>query len=629
MKYNPRHLIYLLFRQIYRISMALFAPVFKKRQRLLVFLQRGREAFVELLNPVPPVEPAVEPEVDPREPIPEFILKELRTLHDIEPLLFPDATVRISIAQKTPLIGEHYICLRAAMRDSASHLLVICGEADHTAKGFIEAVREKAAGAVVINTGDSSSGVIASANVDVIEFGALCADLSPQDAQRLLARLILQLNPRVLHVTGSSLGFGMLESYGMALSSVIRIFVSVQPCSELSFEGRLRGDFLRLSSIWPALYGVFFDDAHWRQSMIELYAFDPGRLHMVCIDAPDGKGRKERFLKVLCEVGYMDSEHGISGDKAPTAIGLMPRGLCHGRTEVPLCGAAGPLVCPSEFTSIKAERGVYEQRLIDEPVLRETLSVFWADGVLNFGDYINSVLLQSFGIPSVIADAGSADLIGVGSILSLVPGSYKGIIMGAGFMWENNCRSFPLADCRLLRGRLTAQRCSAPKSTSFGDPGLLIGRFVGTPVETRYALGLVPHYVDADHPAIHKLLLRYPADITVIDVRQPVADVARAIAECSCIASSSLHGLIAADALGKPGMWLKLSDKVFGDGFKFRDYFSAFSSAEAIRNPMSITGDEELSTLIKSIPKPVSEVGEVIHRLEILFGDLSALIKKA
>ena len=47
------------------------------------------------------------------------------------------------------------------------------------------------------------------------------------------------------------------------------------------------------------------------------------------------------------------------------------------------------------------------------------------------------------------------------------------------------------------------------------------------------------------------------------------------ILECEVILSSSLHGIICGDAYGVPSYWIKLSDDVLGNGFKFKDYFES------------------------------------------------------
>jgi hypothetical protein len=61
---------------------------------------------------------------------------------------------------------------------------------------------------------------------------------------------------------------------------------------------------------------------------------------------------------------------------------------------------------------------------------------------------------------------------------------------------------------------------------------------------------------------------------TIIDVTRPPLEVIAAIAGCERIISSSLHGIVVADAFGLPRRW-ETFDRVQGRGFKFHDYSSA------------------------------------------------------
>ena len=55
-------------------------------------------------------------------------------------------------------------------------------------------------------------------------------------------------------------------------------------------------------------------------------------------------------------------------------------------------------------------------------------------------------------------------------------------------------------------------------------------------------------------------------------------ETATLIASCNFIISSSLHGLIAADSLNIPHVWMKISNKIIGGNWKFNDYFLSMNN---------------------------------------------------
>lgn len=59
------------------------------------------------------------------------------------------------------------------------------------------------------------------------------------------------------------------------------------------------------------------------------------------------------------------------------------------------------------------------------------------------------------------------------------------------------------------------------------------------------------------------------------------------------VVSSSLHGLIVADAYGIPSKWIKVSDKIYGDDFKYGDYYQSIGVKE--EKPLIV--NEQISTV--------------------------------
>jgi pyruvyltransferase len=114
-----------------------------------------------------------------------------------------------------------------------------------------------------------------------------------------------------------------------------------------------------------------------------------------------------------------------------------------------------------------------------------------------------------------------------------------------------------------------------------GDPGFLMPRLLGLRREREplFELGVVPHYVDREHPFVEAL--GQMDGVAVLDVTRPEAEFFPALCSCRAVISSSLHGLIFAESLGIPNLWIELSDRVIGEGFKFRDWFSLAAAPQA------------------------------------------------
>lgn len=244
------------------------------------------------------------------------------------------------------------------------------------------------------------------------------------------------------------------------------------------------------------------------------------------------------------------------------------------------------------------------------------LAAYWWNRLINAGDLVTPALLNDLGFTPVWEAPGRADAVAAGSILEHIPDNYAGCIIGAGFISAESRRQFSRAKMLAVRGRLTLDRTGAPADTRLGDPGLLTGRMLKTPMEKQYELGLVPHYTDFYDERIRLLCRRLGKKVKLIDLRRPPAAVLADLSACRAILSSSLHGLIFADGLGISSVWLVLSEKLSGGRFKFDDYYSAFGIR---REPGTITGRESSAELVSLVQPPPAGVSEVKENLEQAF----------
>ncbi|MEM1266220.1 MAG: polysaccharide pyruvyl transferase family protein [Pseudomonadota bacterium] len=215
--------------------------------------------------------------------------------------------------------------------------------------------------------------------------------------------------------------------------------------------------------------------------------------------------------------------------------------------------------------------------------MTEPLKLYWWNAEPNFGDAINPAIVAHVSGREVLwVPAAEAELLAIGSVLGFARARFERaplpFVWGAGALQPPTFLSEIEEAGRFcaVRGALTA--VTLPKFRgALGDAGLLCPRILPPPAE-RSGIGVVPHRVTWKKPeAIQRIR---QSGHKLIDVRNPDPwAVVAEIAACEAILSSSLHGLVVADAYQIPNLW------VGGAGnFKFYDYF--YSVGRRIAHPL-------------------------------------------
>lgn len=200
------------------------------------------------------------------------------------------------------------------------------------------------------------------------------------------------------------------------------------------------------------------------------------------------------------------------------------------------------------------------------------MNVYFWRGKKNFGDLLTPLLLKKFTrLESTWSEPSQADLVGTGSVLEHLPQDFKGVIAGAGKLHEKTKVKFSWARILALRGPLTAKGVKG--NFVLADPGLLADELVEAE-DKQYDLGLVPHWTDTileKNPVFKKYRPK------IIRVNDDPLHVIAEIGRCKKIVSSSLHGIILADAFGIPRR-IEIAPRLMshpqqeGALFKWKDY---------------------------------------------------------
>jgi pyruvyltransferase len=241
----------------------------------------------------------------------------------------------------------------------------------------------------------------------------------------------------------------------------------------------------------------------------------------------------------------------------------------------------------------------------------------------NWGDILSQYLLEHysgkklnkndvfyFDDASYMLDK-NGKIVGIGSSMKYVrPDDY---VWGTGCIDEHHVGNKP-KKVYSVRGPLTRdillkRGWNVPEV--YGDPALLFPQIYNPTIDKKYKIGLIPHCVDFfSLDGLKAINHMEDMGIKIINVTAGINEFIDQLKECELIISSSLHGLIAADAYGIPNYRVKLSSLIHGGDFKYKDHYASVKREHY--EPLQLT---DTTTL------------EEINSLKFEFGDISLIDK--
>jgi pyruvyltransferase len=202
---------------------------------------------------------------------------------------------------------------------------------------------------------------------------------------------------------------------------------------------------------------------------------------------------------------------------------------------------------------------------------------YWKDKFVNFGDYLSLKIVERMvGVPieeiQLNSFTGRRKLLALGSILTFARD--HDVIWGSGIngKWTGlNNYKFKKLDVRAVRGPLTREflmtNFAIEVPEIYGDPALLLPLLFPEfkkSSKPRYEYLIIPHY--SEEKLFPKHL--FPQ---VVYPSEPWDVVIEKILDSKLVISSSLHGIIVAEAFGIPARMVRITENEAL--FKYQDYF--------------------------------------------------------
>lgn len=239
----------------------------------------------------------------------------------------------------------------------------------------------------------------------------------------------------------------------------------------------------------------------------------------------------------------------------------------------------------------------------------------------NWGDNLNSELIRLItgNKPTIVNNSfknpdKETIYMAIGSVLGWADEQTE--IWGSGFISNSEFittvpkpKKIHAVRGKLTRDILISKGIKCPKI--YGDPALLMPHFYKPKMEKKYDLSIIPHAIDR---CLIPILKKKFKKAHIIDITGDIYQFIDEVCASERIMSSALHGLICSDAYGIPNIWIKLSNKVLGNGMKFLDHFSAVNR-------------KDIFPLIVNKESNILQIGQKFKQYTLADIDLNPLIK--
>lgn len=241
----------------------------------------------------------------------------------------------------------------------------------------------------------------------------------------------------------------------------------------------------------------------------------------------------------------------------------------------------------------------------------------------NWGDYVNLKLAELISTKSIIPSHYYTRIPKISMMGSILPWSMDKdtIVWGSGCLDSNSPQWDRVEQPKKIlavRGPLTRQvlmQHGIDCPEIYGDPASLFPRYYYPIVDKKYKYGIIMHVsTNVSNFILEELKSIYGNSILIIDPKNFFKwnEFIDSILSCENIVSSSLHGIIIADAYKVPNVWISVTLKEHPDNnFKFRDYY--LSIGKIINSPINYKDKNRIKEELKKWIEPTINLDKLLE----------------